>query len=621
MIVEENDSPKIFPARAAVAALVLAFRASPLLVFAYVVLALASGSLPVAIGWLTKLIVDGLVDGVSLERAITLGSALAVAGLLQGIAPIVSRFLGAELGREIGLIAQESLFTAVNRFIGLAPFESPNYLDRMRLAKRSGQDGPHQVLDGGLGTVRSLITITGFVGSLFILAPLMACFILAFGIPVLVAEIALSRVRAKMLWQIGPTERREMFYDQLLSSEEAAKEVRLFGLGDFLLGRMQKERRASNSAKRRADRHQVLVQSTLTLLATILSGAGLLWAVKSVSAGELSVGDIAIFIAAVAGIQGALTQLAVDSARVHQALSLFEHYLSVTKAPSDLPVPRGPLEIPPLRHAIELRDVWFRYSDDHPWILRGVNLTISQGKSLALVGLNGAGKSTLVKLLCRFYDPTRGAILWDGIDLREVDAAQMRARMGAVFQDHMHYDMTARENIGLGDLRAIDDSLLIEEAAVNAGIHDVIASLPKGYETLLTRIFFMEADKDNEETGIVLSGGQAQRLALARAFLRGRRDFVILDEPASNLDAEAEHEINSSLRRHRDGLTTFLISHRLGSIRNADHIVVLSNGRIVEQGAHSELMAHEGDYARLFALQASGYQEEADSVPLGQAGR
>ncbi|MFJ9917689.1 ABC transporter ATP-binding protein [Streptomyces rubiginosohelvolus] len=618
---DRSDAPKHSLRHTATAALRLAFRASPLRVLTYALLALASGSLPVAIGWLTKLIVDSLVGDAPLHQVVTLGAMLAAASLVQGLMPVVTNFLRTELDREIGLISQEGLFAAVNRFIGLAPFENPHYLDKMRLAKSSGRDGPYQILDGGLGTVRAIITVTGFLGSLFFLAPVMACFVLAFGAPVLVAEISLSRRRANMLWQIGPTERREIFYDQLLSREEAAKEVRLFGLGDFLLSRMQKERRASNAAKRRVDQRQASVQSVLTLLSATLSGIGLLWAVKSVSTGNLSVGDIAIFIAAVTGIQGALGQAATDSARVHQALSLFEHFLAVTTSRSDLPVVPAPEELPPLRHGIELRDVWFRYSDDHPWILRGVNLMIPQGQSLAIVGLNGAGKSTLVKLLCRFYDPTRGAVLWDGIDVRDVDAGRLRERVGAVFQDHMHYDMTARENIALGDLEAIDDLPRIEEAAQHAGIHDVITSLPMGYETLLTRIFFMEADKESTETGVVLSGGQAQRLAIARAFLRGRRDFVILDEPASNLDAEAEHEINSSLRRHRSGLTTLLISHRLGSIRDADHIVVLCDGKILEQGTHTALMAHEGDYARLFTLQASGYQEEGDAVSLEQVAR
>jgi ATP-binding cassette, subfamily B, bacterial len=226
-----------------------------------------------------------------------------------------------------------------------------------------------------------------------------------------------------------------------------------------------------------------------------------------------------------------------------------------------------------------------------------------------LVGLNGAGKTTLVKLLCRMYDPTRGQILWDGVDLRDVPPEALRERISAVFQQHMDYDLTAAENIGLGDLPALDDRARLEEAASRAGVGDKLAALPRGYDTLLTRMFYSEADKDDPGTGVVLSGGQWQRLALARAFVRDGRDLMILDEPSSGLDPQAEHEIHNRMREYRTGRTSLLISHRLNAVRDADLIVVLDGGRIVETGEHEPLLASGGHYARLFRLQAAGYQE------------
>ncbi|RJL32251.1 ATP-binding cassette domain-containing protein [Bailinhaonella thermotolerans] len=269
---------------------------------------------------------------------------------------------------------------------------------------------------------------------------------------------------------------------------------------------------------------------------------------------------------------------------------------------------RGP---GPLRRGIEVRDLWFRYSPEHPWVLRGVDFEIPAGGSVGLVGRNGSGKSTLVKLLCRFYDPVRGAILWDGRDLREFEPGAIRERMSAVFQDFMSYDLSAAENIGVGDLTAIDDRARIEEAARAAGVHDKLAALPRGYDTALTRIFFDVSD-DDPSTGVILSGGQWQRLALARALVRGGRDLLILDEPSSGLDAQAEHEIHTSLKLHGRDRTRLLISHRLSAVRDADLLVVLDEGRITEQGDHASLMRAGGVYADLFTLQAAGYQSAGE---------
>jgi ATP-binding cassette subfamily B protein len=587
----------------------LTAKASPGALTAYVVLVLLAGAGPVAIALLTRLVLDGLVGGAPAGTLAGLGVGLAAVGLVTGVTPQFQQYLKNQLDRAVGVLAQDRLFTAVDGFVGLGRFEDPRFLDRLRLAQQAGGTTVSRAVDGALGIIRAAITISGFLGSLFLISPLMATLVLGSGIPTFIAQIALSRRRAQMLWNIGPIERREFFYSQLLSTVEAAQEVRLFGIGAFLRGRMLADRRNANIAKRAMDRRETRIQATLGLLAATVSGGGLLWALDTARGGTLSVGGITMFVAAVTGVQGALAILATELAQAHQTLLLLDHYLAVTTSGPDLPIAAAASTPGGLRRGIELRDVWFRYSDKHSWALRGVDLVIPRGQSVALVGLNGAGKSTIVKLLCRFYDPDRGAILWDGVDLRDIDPAALRQRIGAVFQDYMDYDMTAAENIGLGDLQALHDRPRIHRAAGRAGIHDRLAELPHGYDTLLSRTFFAESDRDNPETGVILSGGQCQRLALARAFLRDRRDLMILDEPSAGLDAESEHDIHASLRQHRAGRTSLLISHRLGAVRGADLIVVLTNGRVVEQGDHAALMAEHGEYCRLFTLQADSYQD------------
>lgn len=591
------------------AAVALALAAAPVATVGHVALTLLVGVLPVAVTWLTKVVLDSLAEGGTgslLWPALGLATA---AGVLS-LTPRVIGYLQAESRRRMQLLAQERLFAGLDeRLKGLSTLENPWFHDRVRIAGGTGSVAPGQLIAGASGVGQSTATLTGFFATVLYLSPWLAAALAAAAIPTLLVELSVSRRRARVLWRLSSAERRRIFYESLLTDPHSGKEVRLLGLGRLFRTRMGDELRAANAAERALDRRELVLQTSLMLLGAATAGAGLVWAIGRARHGDMSVGDVTVFVAAVAGVQAGLSELIGQLGNVHQSMLEFDHYQVASAVPADLAVPAPAAAVPPLRSGIVLRDVWFRYTDDQPWILRGVDLTIPAGRSLALVGPNGSGKSTIVKLLCRLYDPTRGSITWDGVDLRETDPDQLRNRISAVFQDYLQLELPAAENIGLGDIPHREDRARIVAAARAAQVHDDLSRLPHGYDTMLTRMFVDNADRDDPATGVFLSGGQGQRVAIARGLFRAGRDLLILDEPSSGLDAEAEHTIHSRLREHREGRTSVLISHRLNTTRDADQIAVLREGRISELGDHDALMRAAGSYAELFSLQAAGYAE------------
>ena len=597
------------------AAVIMPWRAHRGVFLAQLLITVAVGLAPVASAGLLRSVLDSVSGTGRHADPVLLVIGLAAAAGAQGLLSSVGQYLAAQSGRAIERHATAELFGVVGRLMGLRRLEDPIFLDRLNMAQRASLSGPGQAFTASAGAVQAALTVTGFLVALAVFNPVMAVIVLAATVPWIIAETGVARRRAAMLEDISHAARRQYFYANLLSAGSAAKEIRLFGLGAFFRQRMLEELRMIQRSSQRVDRRQVLVYSQFTLLSAVVAGGGILWAVAAVAGGRLTVGDLAMFVVALEAATSMLAGMVSNAVLAYQAVLMLRSYTEVVAEGPDLAVPARPAPSRPLQHGIEFEDVWFRYGPDLPWILRGASFFVPCGQSVALVGHNGAGKSTLVKLMCRFYDPDRGRIRWDGVDLRDLDIAGLRDRISAVFQDYMSYDLSARENIAVGDLAQAGDGA-VRAAASRAGVHDLVGALPRGYDTLLTRTYVDLADKEDPQTGVLLSGGQWQRIALARALLRGGRDLVILDEPSSGLDAEAEYEIHTALRAHRDGRTTILISHRLNAIRDADHIVVLANGTVTEQGTHQALMARHGTYARLFSLQARGFAEHAPASGL-----
>ncbi|MEO3746635.1 ABC transporter ATP-binding protein [Plantactinospora sp. B5E13] len=581
------------------------FGAAPLAAAISMVVMVVGGLAAVATAWSTR----ALIDGLSADDSAKLWFGVAGFGLLAIVSPVilhVSQYAQRDAERRVTIRTQQELFAAVSAHPGLKELEDSSFHDRLRLAHEASRFAPTQLNSLVLAVGQETITVVAFGVTLVRWSPLVGALVLLAAVPTLLAQIRLARMRGAMLERTVPMIRRQAFYAALLLDMRAAKEIRLFGLGAFFQGRLLDELRAAQAQERHQDRLALWVDSVLAALTGLVSLVALTVFVVRVADGRGTVGDLVLVIAALAALQMSASGLVRQIAMLGETFIMFGHYVDITAVTREVRK-TGPLPpAPPLAQGLEFDDVWFRYAPDHDWVLRGLTLRIPRGSSLAMVGDNGAGKSTVVKLLCGFHTPSRGVIRWDGVDITTLDPASLRARIGATFQDFMTYELSAHDNIAIGDISARDDRSRIRAAAVTADLDSVLSGLPRGYDTMLTRAF---RDGDTADAGVVLSGGQWQRLALARAVLREGTDLLILDEPSSGLDVATEYEISRRLVSLRRTRTSLLISHRLNTVRGATSIAVLSGGRILEQGSHDELIASGGRYAELFRLQASGYDD------------
>jgi ATP-binding cassette subfamily B protein len=589
--------------------LALAWRAQPFIFLALLLLTAMQGLLPLATAWLTKLLfdllavglLDGLTSGLAYDLAIILTGQASLMVVSQMTAP-ANQFLSAELGRRLTVSIQTSIYQKISNFAGIAYFENPAFHDTFRLAVQGAQLGPLHSLQDVTTLFQSLITLGGFIGILVAFDPLLAAMVGLAALPQLYAQLRIGYQRFGLAFDLSPDERRVFYYGHLLSSPQAAKEIRLFNLIDYLLNGLLTTYHKIHQAQRHQELSELRWKLFLEALSTLVSSAAFVVVVLQAFAGRLSLGDVTLYTNAVRSIQSALSGIVYSLSALNEQALFFTHYQNLKALPQPVRIANPAQPVPTLVSGIEFQNVSFRYSEKHPWVLQDVSFFIPSGQCLALVGANGAGKTTLVKLLTRLYDPTKGRILWDGMDIREFDLADLRHRMGVIFQDFMQYDFTAQENIGLGDVRYIEDVPRIHRAAEKAGVHDTIKGLPQGYQTTLSRMF------GGNGSGMDLSGGEWQKIAVARMFMRQDAELLILDEPTAALDAQAEYEIYDRFVFLVEGRTSLLISHRFSTVRMADAIAVLQDGHVTEYGSHEELLSHGRTYARLYKMQAERYQ-------------
>jgi ATP-binding cassette subfamily B protein len=568
-------------------------------------LTLAAALLPASQAWVGKLIVDGVVasiqQGADPERVrsifvyliLELSLFLIATGLNQA-RRLIQQLIQLQLANRIrGEIIGKALS------LDLAFFEHPDFYDRLQNARRESGYKPVDLINDTFLIVQNTITLISFAVLLLRFSPWLIIILLAASIPAFIAETRFSEEGFRLLTRRAPETRQINYLARLLTEDASAKEIKLFNLGDTLLARYMTLfdkffREDKSLALRRA-----VAGFGLGLIATLGFYGSYAWIVWHTVQGKISLGDMTLYLTIFR--QGQSTFQAILSA----VGSIYENNLFMANLfdflglkPQMGGAARNHALPVPLRSGIEFRGVGFRYPEREEWALHDINLTMRCGEKIALVGPNGAGKTTLIKLLTRLYDPTEGTILIDDIDIRELDPLDLRQRIGVIFQDFVRYHLPASENIGFGQIEALDRMDRIIASARKSGAHAIVESLPDGYQTMLGRWF---------HGGHELSVGQWQKIALARAFMRDA-EILVLDEPTASLDAQTEYEIFRHFQELTIGKMAILISHRFSTVRMADRIVVIQEGRIAEIGGHQELLRQEGIYAHLFSMQAEGYR-------------
>jgi ATP-binding cassette, subfamily B, bacterial len=587
-------------------AFALAWAASPRSLIRYSVLGMVSATMPPISVYLGALLVNRIAQARLLSLRFTDLLPIVIAmWVVTGVQRAVNAYMGYGRNlfvRRVELEAERRLITQAAK-LDLGHFDNSDWHDRLARAKRDVSWRPGDLTWSVLGLSGNIVTIVLMAGLLASLHWVLVILALAAAALSLILERKVTSRLYEFFYKETPEERERGYLGDLLVQPRTTKEIRAYVLADYLLGRH------SNLSEELFKKRQQMYRSgtRISLLTGLVTGTALALAYLFVAArgvaGTIDPGGVVLVIGAFTSVSGTLGQISSTFVSVDQHTTFLDDYFSFLAIERLVPVLADPRPLPSgTIDAIDFVDVTFKYPGGTEPAVSGLNLHIRGGELIALVGENGAGKSTLVKLLLRFYDPDHGSVRIGGVDLKDVDPEALRGRIGVLFQDYASYELSVRENVvmgrpdGGGDGKVDDERVM--EALRDSRSEWLVKKLPKGLDSKVGRLF---------EGGHDLSGGEWQRLALARIMYRDA-DIWILDEPTSSLDPEAEAGIFAELKENLKGRIGIVISHRFSTVRIADRIAVVADGRITELGTHEELLAARGRYSQLFELQAAGYR-------------
>lgn len=562
--------------------------------------------LPAAQSWVGKMIVDHILQAIDINADVQAGlqlvlpfvlfefALLLVSTLLSSFQSLSNNILRSLLTRHVNtLIIDKSIS------LDLQFYEDPVFYDNMQNARRRADSSALAIVTSISQVAQQLITLISLVVLLVGFSPWLAMVVILAAVPNFLSNSRFAEMAFRALTHRAPEARLLSYIENLLTSNETVKEIKLFGLGESLKQRYEDLFTQFLEEDTSIARRNTYASLAWGMLSNLAYYGSYIWVIVRTITRAITLGDMTMFLSVFRQSQRAVQMLLENFSRLYENNLYLDNLLDFLKIEPALEIPEnGKIAPAPILEGVRFENVSFKYPGSEKFVLKNVNLFIKPGESIALVGLNGAGKTTLIKLLTRLYDPTEGRITLDGTDLRDFDLQSLHQRFGVIFQDFVRYQFSVKENIGFGQVEELENQERIEVAADKGGATEVIAELPEGYETVLGRRW---------NRGHELSGGQWQKIALSRAFMR-KAEVLILDEPTSALDAEAEYEIFLRFRELMQGRVAVLISHRFSTVRMADRIVVLSEGRIIELGSHEELMARNQSYAHLFNLQAEGYR-------------